>query len=54
MPDVFVAMMTSCAQERLEPRVQLALRRRLFDDGFDDQVALREPREIVGSIADLN
>ena len=38
--------------ERLEPRVQRLLGRGLLDDGFEDQVAVAQEREVVVEIAE--
>ncbi len=52
MLDVFDATIV-CAGSTFSSRaIQLALRRELFYDRFDDEVALREAFEVVLGVAD--
>ena len=42
------------AQQRLEPRIEVAFRRRLLDDRLDDEITLAEQLQIVFGVADPN
>ena len=53
MADVFVDTIAVGLTIRLELLEQLTLWARLLDDGLDDPVAVGEPTEIVGGVADV-
>ena len=54
MPDVFEATIVCSGRIFSSRAYSVALRRRLFDDRFDDEIAGRELRQIVVGVADLD